>query len=325
MVRDYDLQRVHMILDLDFQSFDVRREWNHLDICLVSDKERFVIAIENKIDAKESSGQTERYHKVINDTYGDYQQLFIFLTPDGLEATDTEWISSTYDDIVRAVYENLEYAPDAVRMLLQQYINVLERRVIMNPEIKRICKEIYRKHKTAIDLIYEYASSDRAQVYEWIMEFLKENADEFELHPIREDWCINSYIRFTSKRLYEKFGHSESNWTNKPIDCGLVYEICLPKDLKKVSYYLVASNRLPLTEQAILIGDQNPDKSHLNKRPTGKKFAHVFNALKPLLVESDLEKDDAKAKLEQRLREALTESKRFEEFLFSKLTNEAKE
>lgn len=319
VVRDYDLRYVHMILDLDFQSFAVRREWNHLDICLVSDKEKFVIVIENKIDARESAGQTERYHKIINDIYGGYQQIFIFLTPDGLEASDTEWVSSTYDDIVRAIRENLEYAPDAVRMLLQQYINVLERRVIMNPEIKRICKEIYQKHKTAIDLIYEYAGGDRAQVYEWIMDFLKENTDEFELHPIQEDWCINSYIRFTSKKLYEKFGHTESNWINKPIDCGLVYEIYLPKDLKKVSCYLVASNRLPLTEQAILIGDQNRDKSHLKQRPTGKKFAHVFNAPKPLFVENDLEKEDAKIKLEQRLRETLTEAKRFEEFLFSKL------
>lgn len=92
---------------------------------------------------------------------------------------------------------------------------------------------------------------------------------------------------------------------------------------KKVSYYLVASNRLPLTEQAILIGDQNPSKSHLSKRPTGKKFAHVFNAPKPLLVESDLEKEDVKVKLKQRLRETLIEARRFEEFLFSKLTDEA--
>lgn len=318
VIRNRDLAYIHRILDLDFQSFEVRREWNNLDICLVSSKERFIIAIENKIGAKESPKQTSKYREVINSIYKNYEQLYIFLTPDGIEAEDDAWLPSTYNDIVAAIQENLDYAHEPVRPLLQQYINILEKRVITSDKLRQICKEIYQKHKTAIDLIYNCVGSYRAQAREWIVELLKQNTNSYDL-IFHDDWCSSFCIRFTSKRLYEKFGHSETNWS-QPIDCDLVYEIYIPEDLSTIRCWLVASNpERPLNQKAVMIGANNRNESHITKRPAGKYYAHVFNAPKALLSKNDLKHENIKEILERQLQEALTEAQRFEKFLFHKL------
>lgn len=317
VIHNRDLLYIHKILDLDFQSFEVRREWNNLDICLVSDKERFVIAIENKIGARESSKQTLKYRAIVDDIYKDYERLYIFLTPDGISAEDDAWLVSTYDDVILAIQENLDYARDSVRPLLQQYINILEKRVVTSDKLRQICKEIYQKHKTAIDLIYNYVGSYRAQVREWVVELLKQNANDYQL-VFRDDWCSSFCIRFTSKRLYEKFGHSTTNWS-QPIDCDLVYEIYIPENLSQVKVWLIASNpERPLNRRAVEIGVKNREKSHISKRPTGKFYAHVFNASKPLLNSNEL-KDNAKVILERNLQKVLDEARGFEKFLLDEL------
>lgn len=319
VIRTRDFFYTHRIIDLDFQSFEVRREWNNLDICLISEKEKFIIVIENKIKAKEGRNQTAKYRTIVSNIYPDYEQLYIFLTPDGVSAEDDAWFPSTYSDIVIAIQENLDYARDVVRPLLQQYINILEKRVVTSDKLRRICKEIYQKHKAAIDLIYSYVGSYRAQVREWIVEFLKQNANEYQL-VFHDDWCSRFCIRFTTKRLYEKFGESErTNWS-QPIDCDLVYEIYIPEDLAKVKCWLVASNpERPLNQRAVEIGAQNRDKSHLNKQPRGEFHAHVFNVPNPLLTSSKLNHEHARSTLEHNLQKALDEGRKFEDFLLSKL------
>ncbi|MBQ3774626.1 MAG: PD-(D/E)XK nuclease family protein [Ruminobacter sp.] len=58
----YDVFRV---LLQDFYSFFVYREWNNIDILLVSDEEKTVIAIENKVGSGEHDDQLNRYRKIL--------------------------------------------------------------------------------------------------------------------------------------------------------------------------------------------------------------------------------------------------------------------
>lgn len=53
----------------DFDDVTVRREWNHIDILLISEANKVVIAIENKIWSKESKGQLKRYQNVIESEF----------------------------------------------------------------------------------------------------------------------------------------------------------------------------------------------------------------------------------------------------------------
>ena len=71
------------VLLMDFYSFTVYREWKNIDILLVSDDEKTMIAIENKVGSGEHSDQLNRYRTILENTYPDYQRILAFLTPDG--------------------------------------------------------------------------------------------------------------------------------------------------------------------------------------------------------------------------------------------------
>ena len=66
------------LMTMDNYSFSVRREWENIDILVVSDDEKCVVCIENKIDSKENKGskdkkgQLEDYKATIEENYPKY-------------------------------------------------------------------------------------------------------------------------------------------------------------------------------------------------------------------------------------------------------------
>ncbi|MDW5300141.1 MAG: PD-(D/E)XK nuclease family protein, partial [Sedimentibacter sp.] len=85
------------LLTLDFSNFVIMREWNNIDILLISKEDKLVICIENKIGSAEHDNQLERYQEKVEATYQKsegYDAIYIFLTPDKDEASDADnWIS----------------------------------------------------------------------------------------------------------------------------------------------------------------------------------------------------------------------------------------
>ena len=97
----YDVFR---ILLMDFHSFTVYREWNNIDILLLSDEEKTLIAFENKVGSHEHSDQLNRYRSILERTYPEYEKIYVFLTPDGELPSDEEnWAVLTYADMVEAL------------------------------------------------------------------------------------------------------------------------------------------------------------------------------------------------------------------------------
>ncbi|MCI6190677.1 MAG: PD-(D/E)XK nuclease family protein [Clostridium sp.] len=116
---------IFKILLLDMFSFSVYREWNNIDILLVSKNEKVLMAIENKVGSCEHSNQLNRYRNILEKEYEDYQRIYVFLTPDGEEPSDIEnWDILTYNDVVE-VLENIcckiELQPD-VSIMIKNYI-----------------------------------------------------------------------------------------------------------------------------------------------------------------------------------------------------------
>ena len=95
----YDVFR---ILLMDFHSFTVYREWNNIDILLLSDEEKTLIAFENKVGSHEHSDQLNRYRSILERTYPEYEKIYVFLTPDGELPSDEEnWAVLTYADMLK--------------------------------------------------------------------------------------------------------------------------------------------------------------------------------------------------------------------------------
>lgn len=152
---------------LDFYSFNIYREWNNIDLMLVSDDEKTVIAIENKVGSHEHSNQLNRYRKILEKAYPDYNKIYIFLTPDGLLPSDTDnWCVLTYSDIVDVlndIKDVTELLPD-VELMINNYVDVVRRDIVEDQQLIEICNKIYNKHKKALDLIYENRIDDKTKI-----------------------------------------------------------------------------------------------------------------------------------------------------------------
>lgn len=66
---------------MDCDDFSIRREWLHIDILAVNEKEKHVLCIENKTFSGQHDNQLERYHTDVEREFPDCRRRFVFLTP----------------------------------------------------------------------------------------------------------------------------------------------------------------------------------------------------------------------------------------------------
>ena len=163
--KELDQKTALHLLSSDLYSYNVFREWNHIDILLISNQNRVVLAIENKVGAHEhNSGNSEEsqlitYKNKITSQYYDYKKIYIYLTPDGEEPSDNDWITLNYSDVV-TVLEKV-YSSKAnqlgsdVSLLIKNYIDNIKKNITMDQELINLCNSIYNKHRRALDLIFE--------------------------------------------------------------------------------------------------------------------------------------------------------------------------
>ena len=185
----------------DFYSFSVYREWKNIDLLLVSHKEKIVIAIENKVGSHENDNQLCRYRNQIIQTFSDYQQLFIYLTPDGESPSDNvNWYIFTYcdiADILEQICENSNLNVDT-NLLIQNYIAIIRRDIVEDKQLIEICNKIYNKHKQALDLIYDNIIVDESGIDKIISSVLQKLSQEGKV-VYEKDWGN----AFGTKRMYE--------------------------------------------------------------------------------------------------------------------------
>lgn len=235
---------------LDFSSFIVMREWKHFDLFLISEENKVTITIENKIFAKEGMEQTKKYREEIEKSYYNYTNLYIFLTPCGYEAQDNEWCTISYydiEEIIDNLLKNTSNISEDVKLLLNNYLSILRREVLMDKELHDICIEIYKAHRDALDLIYENRPDNILEISNYIKDYLKQNKDKFKI-TIEEADCSKSYIRFTTDFI-DKYVPSQNDnsygWKNGK---RIMYEIPIYNN-----YYLdcVASISKPEDENCM--------------------------------------------------------------------------
>jgi hypothetical protein len=174
---------------------EVLREWKNIDILVINHRLKFTITIENKFLTKEHSDQLKRYREIISTHFPDYQNIFIYLTPDAKKPEgDDAYIPVGYDLIIDVISDVLKFRPVAedVRVLLNHYLSFVGR-FLMKGEVEELCQAIYRKHKKALDVIFECIkrSSTATAVVDVLLNLLE---NEFEIF-----YNSKSYLRFLPK------------------------------------------------------------------------------------------------------------------------------
>ncbi len=179
----------------DFSDAEVRREWRNIDLLVVSNSNKLVIAIENKIDSSEHSNQLTRYSEILSTEFPNYRKVSLFLTPAGDVPSDQTWIPVSYSELVqtieRVVNSHASTMGQDVKMLCDHYTTMVRRHIVSESETAVLCRKLYKRHKQAFDLIFEHKPDLQAVLYEALCSLVLDEAPAIEL-----DHCTKTHVRF---------------------------------------------------------------------------------------------------------------------------------
>lgn len=151
--------------DMIFQTeFTDKNLKGRIDIIGMND-ETIRLTIENKVSSKESSEQTIKYQKYLEQSAQNFQyDIMVFLSPDDKkEPSSKEFIQVNYqqlcDQVLKPCLEHPEINNEN-KFLILQYLSNLRKPLkkggvgMANPN-KELCESIYESYKDVLDEIYQ--------------------------------------------------------------------------------------------------------------------------------------------------------------------------
>lgn len=151
-----------LIKQMFFYDVEVRREWRNIDLLLISRHNKFLLLIENKVNAKESAGQLSKYLSSVEEEFKSYVVLPLFLTLTGENSSLNDFFIFSYSSIYGILKFTLnmykQNINDKIVDFIHFYLRTLEVITMEDERLQKLCKQIYSKHKEAVDLIVSYAS-----------------------------------------------------------------------------------------------------------------------------------------------------------------------
>ena len=188
---------------MDCHDFAIQREWHNIDVLAVSPSEQFVLCIENKIDSGEHDNQLERYQRLVEDAFPEYKKMYIYLSPEGIEASDPDnWCSMSYENvmnIVESARKKVNLIPEA-QLLIDNYISTIRRDIVGDERLARICAEIYAKHQKALDLIFENKPDRSSELADILHAWAVEMAAKGDIIFVPEK-SSKTFTRFKTKAM----------------------------------------------------------------------------------------------------------------------------
>ena len=213
---------LRIMLD-DYSDAVVHREWLHIDLIIVSESNKTVFVIENKVGAKEGDNQLTRYREKINEhpKFQGYQKIYAFLTPDGDEASDSEWGQITYEEVLTHLLESQKEKANKIsseaNLLIAHYTQLIRRNVLMNDEeLVLACREIYNRHRNAINLIMKYGAPSASNSFiDAASRFAQEHTDLLQCST-RSDRAF-----FSPEKIQQNIPDLNINWWDQKKPFGL--------------------------------------------------------------------------------------------------------
>jgi hypothetical protein len=205
-------------------SVEVRREWRNIDLLLIlelADHRRWVVCIENKVNSTQHSNQLSRYRQVVEASFPDAtRRIFLLLTKDEKMPEDPAYLNASYAQVHRVLKECLGSRSHAIgaepKVLLENYLRLLEEKFMDESEIARTALRIYQQHRRALDIIFENRPDNLRLASDRVRRLLTEKADEI---GIVMEPCSKVYLRFVP-RAWDQPGNTHgTGWsgTNRTI------------------------------------------------------------------------------------------------------------
>jgi len=146
------------LLDLNQANFldaKVYRETYKIDILIVCELSKFIILIENKIYSNEHSKQLDRYLNKIKSEFKNYKIIPIYLTLEGEDPSNKKYFTASYHDFLTVLEFSIKLykdrIPPEILNFIEFYLKILKEKIMIDEELKKLCRKIYIENKEAID------------------------------------------------------------------------------------------------------------------------------------------------------------------------------
>ena len=211
---------------LDFDDLVIHREMQNIDLLFLSKKNEFCMMIENKIYSGEGKGQLRKYRNIIETRYSDYKhKIYIYLSLEDQNINDQDskhYVQLNYGHISKLIEQKIlkqsANLAEKTKFVLEQYLQTLKSMLNENKEIEDIAKKLYKRYKSAFDLVFKYSTpNDTSEIGNILRELIEQ---EKLLLPYNSN---KTYVRFQpiflhknieklkDKGLFPKDGNLENN------------------------------------------------------------------------------------------------------------------
>lgn len=158
----------------DMRDAEIRREWQNIDIFIISQTNDWAFVIENKFDSKQREGQLESYIKAVRSSLKKQSEALIirgiFLTLQDEEPEDQCYAPVKYEAVCTILSRLLELEgltlSVEVATFLKHYLEVIRDATGMSEdrnEMEKLARELYRDHRKVLDFVMQNgAGSDFA-------------------------------------------------------------------------------------------------------------------------------------------------------------------
>ena len=153
---------------MPLENIEVLREERGIDVVvLCRGAVRWSLLIENKIRAGEAEGQLGRYRREVEELNPAAPVLPVYLTVDGDEPSAdgklAGFVPVSYGQVIDIsgpiIEQNRSRIPPAAALLLDDWLTVLGRLTMKDQALIDLCRQIYRRHRDALELIVTYGKT----------------------------------------------------------------------------------------------------------------------------------------------------------------------
>jgi len=143
---------------MNLENAKVMTEWNNIDLVVVVEGHKLVVAIELKINAKEHGDQLTRYKRYVERAWPEsdgWKSLLLFLTKNEASPSDQSWVPLGLKRVVEeldVIARRGSGIPDA-NLLLRSYLGMMRRNHLSNERLEKLAADLWAQHPRALEFL----------------------------------------------------------------------------------------------------------------------------------------------------------------------------
>lgn len=154
----------------DLRDATIRREWQNIDIFILSPGNNWAFVVENKFHSRQHEGQLNKYIDKVKAVFEPKEEELtvcgVFLTLQEEEPQDARYAPLKYADICdflpRLIDLEGQSIGQEVKVFLQHYLEIIKDATGMNEhrnEMEKLARQLYRTHQKVLEFVMEHGAS----------------------------------------------------------------------------------------------------------------------------------------------------------------------